>query len=260
MVSQGNDTISEVLRRAIRESGASLIALERLTGVERMSISRFLDGRTSLRLDCAEVLAAYFGLALRPTGQPEGRNQIRRRDMFEKILQAEKAMLHADHAFTFTDEEERRLKKQGFVALYENWTAWQKRLWPADEVKVGLKAYVFNKRCRALVALYRVVDVAIFPFASMPEFVETMGVRMRRKPSPADGKDSERKWKQAEKGLSRSSTGSCLAFAYKAEFLKVLDPCLELPGWFPMVGWCRLRDGNFGMRQIPKKPQGELKG
>ena len=56
--------MSAVLRRAILESGKALIAIERETGVQRMSISRFLRGDTSLRLDKAEKLAACFGLVL----------------------------------------------------------------------------------------------------------------------------------------------------------------------------------------------------
>jgi plasmid maintenance system antidote protein VapI len=42
------------------------IAIERATGVKRASIMRFLRGETSLRLDMADRLAAYFGLELRP--------------------------------------------------------------------------------------------------------------------------------------------------------------------------------------------------
>jgi plasmid maintenance system antidote protein VapI len=57
--------MSEVLRQAITESGMALIAIERETGVQRMSIARFLRGDQSLRLDLADRLAAYFGLALR---------------------------------------------------------------------------------------------------------------------------------------------------------------------------------------------------
>jgi plasmid maintenance system antidote protein VapI len=61
-----SDTMTEVLRRAIVASGKPLIALERETGVERMSISRFVAGKQSLRLDVADKLAAHFGLELRP--------------------------------------------------------------------------------------------------------------------------------------------------------------------------------------------------
>jgi plasmid maintenance system antidote protein VapI len=58
--------MSEVLRWAIAESGKALIALERETGIQRMSLSRFLAGKQSLRLDVADKLAEYFGLELRP--------------------------------------------------------------------------------------------------------------------------------------------------------------------------------------------------
>jgi transcriptional regulator with XRE-family HTH domain len=64
------ETMSDVLRQAIVESGLALIALERATGVQRMSIARFLRGTHSLRLDKAELLAAYFGLEL---GRRRGR-------------------------------------------------------------------------------------------------------------------------------------------------------------------------------------------
>jgi hypothetical protein len=50
----------------------ALIALERETGVQRMSIARFLSGATSLRLDKAERLAEYFGLELRPKRRKKG--------------------------------------------------------------------------------------------------------------------------------------------------------------------------------------------
>ena len=58
--------MSEVLRRAIVESGEPFIAIERKTGVQRMSIARFVTGQQSLRLDIADKLAAYFRLELRP--------------------------------------------------------------------------------------------------------------------------------------------------------------------------------------------------
>jgi transcriptional regulator with XRE-family HTH domain len=59
-------TLSEALRQAIRDSGLALAALERETGVQRMSIGRFMRGERSLRLDKADRLAAFLGLELRP--------------------------------------------------------------------------------------------------------------------------------------------------------------------------------------------------
>ena len=60
-------SMSDVLRKAIAESGLAYIALERATGVQRLSITRFMRGEQSLRLDKAEQLAAHFGLELRAT-------------------------------------------------------------------------------------------------------------------------------------------------------------------------------------------------
>ncbi len=63
-----NPTISDVIRRAIIESGIPYIALERETGVARASIMRFVRGSQSLRLDMADRLAGYFGLELQRKG------------------------------------------------------------------------------------------------------------------------------------------------------------------------------------------------
>lgn len=59
--------ITEVLRRAILDSGLPLLRIAQETGVERASLSRFVAGKRSLRLDMADKLAAYFGLRLTPT-------------------------------------------------------------------------------------------------------------------------------------------------------------------------------------------------
>jgi plasmid maintenance system antidote protein VapI len=57
--------ITDLLRRTIAESGVSYNALQRETGVTRASIMRFVEGRQSLRLDMADRLAEFFGLALK---------------------------------------------------------------------------------------------------------------------------------------------------------------------------------------------------
>jgi plasmid maintenance system antidote protein VapI len=59
-------TMTAMLKKAISESGMAHIAIERATGVKRASIMRFMRGETSLRLDLADRLAAYFGLEVRP--------------------------------------------------------------------------------------------------------------------------------------------------------------------------------------------------
>jgi len=63
---QNPETMSDTLKRAIAESGQSLIGIQRETGVNRISLIRFMRGETSLRLDVADKLATYFGLELRP--------------------------------------------------------------------------------------------------------------------------------------------------------------------------------------------------
>jgi plasmid maintenance system antidote protein VapI len=59
-----DNPITDVLRRAILDSGLPLLRIEQDTGVQRASISRFVRGERSLRLDMADKLAVYFGLAL----------------------------------------------------------------------------------------------------------------------------------------------------------------------------------------------------
>lgn len=58
--------ITDLLRQTIIASGMTMKALERETGVQRLSIVRFVRGEQSLRLDIADKLAAYFGLTLKP--------------------------------------------------------------------------------------------------------------------------------------------------------------------------------------------------
>jgi plasmid maintenance system antidote protein VapI len=54
-------TLSELIRSALLEAN-SLREVERETGVKHQSISMFLRGKTSLRLDLADKLCAYFGI------------------------------------------------------------------------------------------------------------------------------------------------------------------------------------------------------
>jgi transcriptional regulator with XRE-family HTH domain len=58
-------TITDAIRQAIVESGLPLQQISEKTGVERASLSRFVRGERSLRLDMVDKLAANFGLELR---------------------------------------------------------------------------------------------------------------------------------------------------------------------------------------------------
>lgn len=55
----------------MRDSGMSFKAMERETGVVRQSLMKFVRGETSLRLDVADKLAAYFGLVLKAAQKPK---------------------------------------------------------------------------------------------------------------------------------------------------------------------------------------------
>lgn len=64
---------AEALRRAIRDSGLPYLTLEQKTGVHRASISRFMAGQRTLRLNVADQLAAFFGLKVIPSKpEPKG--------------------------------------------------------------------------------------------------------------------------------------------------------------------------------------------
>ncbi len=57
-------TMTDVLKAAIKESGVSRYEISKATGILQTSLSRFMRGETSLRLDKADVLAEYLGLRL----------------------------------------------------------------------------------------------------------------------------------------------------------------------------------------------------
>jgi len=62
-------TMIEILKKAIRDSGLPDIRLGELAGVNRQSIARFMRGETSLYLDAASKLAEFLGLELKPKGK-----------------------------------------------------------------------------------------------------------------------------------------------------------------------------------------------
>lgn len=66
------EPLSDALRKAIADSGLPYLQLEQATGVHRASISRFVAGGRSLRLDVADKLAAYLGLAVKQGKKPKG--------------------------------------------------------------------------------------------------------------------------------------------------------------------------------------------
>ena len=67
------ESLTEALRRVIADSGLSHNSIAAKTGVQRMSIVRFLNGTQSLRLDAADKLAAFFGLEVVQRKPQKGR-------------------------------------------------------------------------------------------------------------------------------------------------------------------------------------------
>ena len=66
-----NNTICDTLRQVIRDSGISMYRLEKESGVNRLCVARFLNGKAmySHHLD---VLCDYFGLELKATKAKKG--------------------------------------------------------------------------------------------------------------------------------------------------------------------------------------------
>ena len=65
-------TMTHTLKRAVRESGLSLYAIAAASGVKRPSLSKFMAGKQSLRLDMADRLAMFFRLTLAPKRKGRG--------------------------------------------------------------------------------------------------------------------------------------------------------------------------------------------
>jgi hypothetical protein len=68
-VRRRNNSISDALRKAIKDSGLTYTELEKATGVKRASIMRFIRGERTLRLDMADRLALYFGIKVEYLGE-----------------------------------------------------------------------------------------------------------------------------------------------------------------------------------------------
>ena len=57
-------TVSEILRKTIRNSGESQRGICRATGLDPAALCRFMSGQTGLTTTSVDKLAAYFGLEL----------------------------------------------------------------------------------------------------------------------------------------------------------------------------------------------------
>lgn len=66
-------TVSEQLRQAITESGLSIYAISKGSGVTQPVVARFTSGERDIRMATADKLFKFFGMvATPPTRGPSG--------------------------------------------------------------------------------------------------------------------------------------------------------------------------------------------
>jgi len=193
--------------------------------------------------------------------------------MFKNVVHAKRDYLEAQFAFTFADDEEQELDRQGFLwDEYCGWTGWQRRMWPANILRADMPAYVFNKQCRALVGLYKIVHCGVFQFSSMEQFARqvkrgcgevpvTLGSPTSRRlgsdigdpdvaldfAPPQDRPASFKKWAVVEQRVAGNGSKPCTGIAFCARLIRAVDPCFTLIGRFQQIGWCDLWKPGFGM-------------
>jgi transcriptional regulator with XRE-family HTH domain len=63
-------SMTDTVKKAIKDSGMSLNALARATGVQVSSLSRFMRGEQDLVFGAVQSLAAVLGLELHRTSKP----------------------------------------------------------------------------------------------------------------------------------------------------------------------------------------------
>ena len=63
-----------VMRQAIKDSGLSLYALERLSGISDAQLSRFMNRKRTLTLRSAEKIAEHIGVELIMQGVKNGKS------------------------------------------------------------------------------------------------------------------------------------------------------------------------------------------
>jgi len=64
-----------VMRQAIKDSGLSLYALERLSGISDAQLSRFMNGKRTLTIPTAEKIAEHIGVELKIKGVKNGKSK-----------------------------------------------------------------------------------------------------------------------------------------------------------------------------------------
>jgi hypothetical protein len=165
------------------------------------------------------------------------------------VVTRESSAFEADYAVTIQPHEAAAFEASP-LSLNERWTwtGWKNHHWPADVVRPGLLVYGFDRRRdrRKLFVLLQATRGGGFLYRSMPEFVENVRRLTGLEPNRYADDDSEAKWDEVEQRLgSRTAcTGVCMRWRV------VKEVAISLPGRFPRLGWCALRDPNFGMHGV----------
>jgi plasmid maintenance system antidote protein VapI len=61
---KGEKTVSEVLRKAIKDSGETIYKVAKDSGVPYATVHRFLTGKRTVNIATVDKLCAYLGLRL----------------------------------------------------------------------------------------------------------------------------------------------------------------------------------------------------
>ena len=97
-------TNTDILRRAIKESGKRLIVISRETGIPYSPLWRFTDG-TDIVLETADELATHFGLMFQPM-ESVAQKKVKKKPAAKPVkniatqLSTEKSKIRANRAAT----------------------------------------------------------------------------------------------------------------------------------------------------------------
>ena len=68
-----------IIRRGIKDSGLSLCELGRRSGISVAQLSRFMNGKRTIKILTAEKIAKHIGVELKLKGVKDGRSNKKRK-------------------------------------------------------------------------------------------------------------------------------------------------------------------------------------
>lgn len=69
-VRKASQSVTDTLRRAVRDTGKALLHIAQETGIDTGNLSRFVRNQRGLSMENLDTLAQYLGLALVPRRRP----------------------------------------------------------------------------------------------------------------------------------------------------------------------------------------------